>query len=265
MEIEETIMTETGSKADATGSVFRRWLPIIVIGLVMGIGFWQGWHEQLSLSSLIRNRMDLTAFVSDNIALALIAYVAIYVASVSLSFPGASFITIAGGFMFGWALGGVATAMAATIGASIIFLAAKTSFGASLRAKAGPTLNRLADGFKENAFHYLLFLRLTPVFPFWLVNIAPALFDVRLRTYAVATFIGILPGTFAFSFIGAGLDSVIAAQEKANPGCGSAGTCEVDIGALITPELLAAFAGLGVLAIIPVVVKKLRAGKSSSR
>ncbi|MEP3278084.1 MAG: TVP38/TMEM64 family protein [Stappiaceae bacterium] len=258
-------MTETGSKTDAPGVILRRWLPIIVIGLVMGLGFWQGWYEQLSLSSLIRNRMDLSAFVSDNIFLALIAYMAIYISAVSLSFPGASFITIAGGFMFGWALGGVVTALAATAGASIIFLAAKTSFGESLRAKAGPAINRLADGFKENAFHYLLFLRLTPVFPFWLVNIAPALFDVRLRTYSIATFIGILPGTFAFSFIGAGLDSVIEAQEKANPGCGSAGTCEVDIGALITPELLAAFAGLGILSIIPVVIKKLRLRKTSGQ
>ena len=237
---------------------FKRWIPIIIIFLIMGIGFWQGWHEHISLSSLIRQRTQLAGIVSENLVLAILIYVCIYIGTVTFSFPGASFLTITGGFLFGWHLGGIFTAFAATCGASFIFLAAKTSFGKVLREKAGPQLNRFADGFQKNAFNYLLFLRLVPVFPFWFVNIAPALFNVKLGVYIVATSIGILPGTFVYSYIGAGLESVIVAQERSNPGCSEQGTCEIEINALVTPELIVAIAGLGVLAIVPVLIQKIR-------
>jgi uncharacterized membrane protein YdjX (TVP38/TMEM64 family) len=163
-----------------------------------------------------------------------------------------------GGFLFGWVMGGSLTAVAATAGAAVIFLAARTSIGSALRERAGPLVNRMARGFREDAFNYLLFLRLAPVFPFWLVNIAPALFDMRLRPYVVATFVGILPGTYAYAFIGSGLDSVVAAQEAADPGCAAAGTCTVEVSALVTRELVLSFVALAVAALIPVLVRKLR-------
>lgn len=109
-----------------------------------------------------------------------------------------------------------------------------------------------------------MFLRLAPIFPFWLVNIAPALFDMRLRPYVVATFVGILPGTYAYAFIGTGLDSVIAAQEAANPGCAAAGTCHIEVSALVTGELVAAFVALAVAALVPVAVRRLRARKAGA-
>ena len=242
---------------------FKRWIPIIIIFLIMGIGFWQGWHEYISLSSLIRHRAQLAGIVSENFVLAILIYVCIYIGTVAFSFPGASFLTISGGFLFGWHIGGIFTVLAATCGASIIFLAAKTSFGKVLREKAGPQLNRFSDGFQQNAFNYLLFLRLVPVFPFWFVNIAPALFNIKLGVYIVATIIGILPGTFVYSYIGAGLDSVIVAQERSNPGCSEQGTCGIDINSLVTPELIIAIAGLGVLAIVPVIIQKIRNRKST--
>ena len=179
-------------------------------------------------------------------------------------FRGASFLTIAGGFLFGWLLAGVATVIAATLGATVVFLAARSSLGTALKARAGPFLARLSSGFRENAMSYLLFLRLTPIFPFWLVNIAPAIFHVPVGTYVFSTLVGIIPGTFAFAFIGSGLDSVIAAQEAANPGCAAAGSCEVDIGAFVTPELLAAFFVLGFASLIPVVLKRLRKKRAST-
>lgn len=240
---------------------WRRWAPLIAIAAITALGYAFGWHDYLSLSVLIRERQALGDFVSANLLVAALAYVALYIAAVALSFPGASLITIIGGFLFGWALGGMLTAVGATAGAALIFLAARTSLGATLKAQAGPFLNRLAAGFREDAFHYLLFLRLAPVFPFWLVNIAPALFDMRLRPYLVATFFGILPGTFAYAFIGAGLDSVIAAQEAADPGCAAAGTCSIELSALITRDIVLAFAALGLAALIPVVVKKWRKRK----
>ena len=151
----------------------------------------------------------------------------------------------------------------ATIGATLIFLAARTALGEPLLRWAGPRANQLAQRFRADAFSYLLFLRLVPVFPFWLVNLAPAVVGVRLGTFVLATALGIIPGTFAYALVGGGLDSVIAAQEAAYRACLAAGRpdCRLDfaMSALVTPQLLAAFVALGVVALIPVAVRKWRA------
>jgi uncharacterized membrane protein YdjX (TVP38/TMEM64 family) len=153
--------------------------------------------------------------------------------------------------------------IAATIGATLIFLVAKSSLGEALAAKAGPWIAKLKDGFQENALSYLLFLRLVPAFPFWLVNLAPALLGVPLGTYVLGTLLGIIPGTAAFSIAGAGLGSVVEAQNQIYKACvekngaNAATMCDyrIDTSALVTRELLIAFAVLGVVALIPVVLK----------
>ncbi|WP_293724009.1 TVP38/TMEM64 family protein [Stappia sp.] len=238
--------------------MMRRFLPLAGLAGVMLAVYLSGGHAFLSLSNLIRQRAALAALVEANLLLACATFAVVYVVAVALSFPGASLLTIMGGFLFGWLLGGTLTAVSATLGATVVFLIARTSLGSALRGEAGPFLTRMADGFRKDGFHYLLFLRLAPVFPFWLVNIAPALFDMRLRPYLVATFVGILPGTYAYAFIGTGLDSVIAAQEAADPGCAAAGTCHIEVSALVTGELVAAFAVLALAALVPVVVRRLR-------
>ncbi|GAB4229606.1 MAG: hypothetical protein Kow0032_10890 [Methyloligellaceae bacterium] len=250
--------------AQARG-VVRRFLPLAVLALVAVIVISQGWHHYLSLEHIAANRDLLKGYIQSNYALTLMGYMAVYIVTIALSLPGGVFLTLLGGFLFGWLVGGLATIVAATIGATIIFLIAKTSFGEPLAARAGPWLGKLRKGFQEDALSYLLFLRLVPVFPFWLVNLAPALLGVRLPTYVLGTFIGIIPGTFAFSFAGVGLDSVIEAQRRAfeackaaNPGAADACKFSLDPGALVTKELLIAFALLGVVALIPVVLKKLR-------
>ncbi|WP_417687974.1 TVP38/TMEM64 family protein [Roseibium sp.] len=240
------------------GNTVRRWVPVALILGAMAFAWFMGWHEQLTLSGLIRNRIALSGFVDSNLALAVGGYVGLYILAVALSFPGASFLTIAGGLLFGWLVSATATVVGATLGATLIFLIARSSFGELLTGRAGPFVSGLAKGFRENALSYLLFLRLTPVFPFWLVNIAPAIVGVPLGTYVLATFIGIVPGTFAFAVIGSGLDSVIAAQEAANPGCAEVGTCELEVGALLTQELIVAFFALGIASLIPVALKKFR-------
>lgn len=241
-----------------TRPAWRRWLPLVVLLALMGLGFALGWHRYLSLSELIRNREVLVEVVERHQIAAALAFCALYVAAVALSFPGASLLTMAGGLLFGALAAGVMTAFSATLGAVLIFLIARSSLGHALKERAGPMMERLATGLREDAFNYLLFLRLTPIFPFWLVNVAPALVDVPLRIYVLATFVGILPGTFAYAFLGSGLDSLIAAQEAASPGCAAKGTCEIDPSALITREMIAAFVLLGIVSLIPVVAKKLR-------
>jgi len=240
---------------------FRRWLAPLIIISFMALAYGLGLHKYFSLQSLAENREILREFTAKNLAVAVLAYVVIYAAAVSLSIPGAVVLTIAGGFLFGWLVGGLATVTAATLGATVVFQIAKSAFGDALAKRAGPNLTKLKDGFAADAFNYLLFLRLVPAFPFWLVNIAPALANVKLRTFAAATFLGIIPGTFAFAFVGEGLDSIIATQAQSNAACvAEKGTdnCpfNLTLSGLITTELLLAFAALGVVALIPVALRK---------
>lgn len=247
-------------KNNKTAGKLKRWLPLIAIAAFMIFAFSMGWHRALSISALIENRESLASFVGKNFALTLLAYSALYVVIVVLSLPGASILSISGGFLFGWLVSGSITIFAATAGATLLFLAVTTSFGAALREKAGPWIGRLKAGFEKDAFNYLLFLRLVPAFPFWLVNLAPAMLGIRISTYVTATLIGIIPGSFAFAFVGAGLDSVIEAQKAANADCIDNSACAIEIstGDLITTEILAALAALSVLALIPVILKRLR-------
>ncbi len=249
-----------GSSAPA----WRRWLPLIVIAALMALAFAMGWHHYLTFKTIGTNYQALQDFIAANLAAALLIYILIYATVVALSLPGGLVMTVTGGLLFGWLAGGLATLVGATAGATLIFLIAKSSLGEALAAKAGPWLGRLRDGFKENALSYLLFLRLVPIFPFWLVNLAPALLGVPLGTYVIGTAIGIIPGTFAFSVAGSGLGSVVEAQNQIYADCLAKGgpdpeaSCPytIDTSALVTPQLLVAFALLGVVALIPVVYKR---------
>jgi len=254
--------SEKGS-AKPTGGI-SRYLPLLGLGAVAALVVSQGWHKYLSLEVIAQNHDALTSYISANLFLALLAYTAIYIGVVALSLPGGAALTLAGGLLFGWKIAGPTTIIAATIGATILFVIAKTALGETLAARAGPWLSKLRDGFKENALSYLLFLRLVPAFPFWLVNLAPALLGVPFGTYVAGTFFGIIPGTMAFSFLGAGFGSVIEAQKQSYADClaaqspNAAGECQftLDTSALVTTELLLAFAALGVVALIPVLIKK---------
>ena len=261
---------ETGAaRPPGVGAHAKRWAPLLILLGGIAAVYASGLHEYLSLTAIADNRDALMAFVAGNAVVAAAIYVLIYIVAVAFSLPGAALLTILGGFLFGWLPGGIFTVIAATIGAVAVFLAAKTSLGDALASRAGPWMEKLSGGFRQDAFHYMLFLRLVPVFPFWLVNIAPALAGVGLGTYALTTLIGIIPGTFAFSILGSGLDSIIIEQKAVYQSCiaqNGADNCEfaLDAGALVTPQLLAAFAALGVVAVIPVIIKKLRRRKTAA-
>jgi uncharacterized membrane protein YdjX (TVP38/TMEM64 family) len=247
-----------------TTPLWRRLAGPVALLVLLALGYAGGLHHYLTLTSIAENRAALATYTQDHLALSLLAFIAIYTVAVAVSFPGASILTILAGLLFGWLIGGMAAIIAATVGATIVFQIAKSSFGDVLAKKAGPFLSKISAGFADDAFNYLLFLRLVPAFPFWLVNIAPALANVKLRTFAIATFIGIIPGTFAFAFVGAGLDSIITSQQAAHAQCiaqKSLAECpyELSVSSLITPQLLLAFAALGVVALIPVALKKWKA------
>jgi len=139
---------------------------------------------------------------------------------------------------------------------------ARSALGEPLLKRAGPRAVKLAEGFREDALSYLVFLRLVPAFPFFLVNLVPAFAGVRLGTFVLATALGVIPGAVAYAFAGTGLDSVIAAQKNAYDACIAAGRagCHLAFDAkdILTPELIGALIALGLLALLPVVVKRLR-------
>jgi uncharacterized membrane protein YdjX (TVP38/TMEM64 family) len=243
-----------------------RWAPLGVLILLIVLAYSFGWHTYLSLENIANNHIILENYVKEHLLLALLIYVLVYIAVVALSLPVASFISIAGGFVFGWFLSGSVTIVAATIGAVIVFQIVKTSLGAFMAERAGPFVQKLSDGFSKDAFNYLLFLRLVPAFPFFAVNAVAGLARVKLRTFAIATFLGIIPGAYAFAWLGRGLGSVIDAQIAKHDTCVAKdgfNNCpfELSVSALVTPELIAAFCALGLVALIPVGLKKWNASK----
>ena len=217
----------------------------------------------LSLEALIRHRMAIAAFVHAHRVLSVLIYIMTYTAAVAVSLPGAVFLTVTGGFLFGLMLGAAAAVVGATAGATLIFLIARTALGEPLLRHAGPRAAQLAQGFREDAFSYLLFLRLVPAFPFFLVNLVPAFAGVRLTPFIAATALGVIPAAFVYAFAGTGLDSIIAAQEMANHDCLAAGRSDChlvfDARDILTPQLIGALIALGLLALVPVLVKRLRA------
>ena len=277
----------TPAAAAAPRSAIRRWLPVIVLAAAMGLSFAMGWHRYLSFKTIGLNYEALRGLIDANLPLALLGFIAAYVAVVALSLPGALIMTLSGGLLFGWKLGAPATIVGATLGASIIFLIARGVIGpgasprsqdpsrrdsALVRVLSGgmrretldAMLARLRDGFRENALSYLLFLRLVPAFPFVIVNLAAAALGVPLRSYLIGTFFGIMPASTAYSFAGSALGSTIANQNAAYRACLTGrpeGSCtySIDTSALVSRELILAFALLGVVALIPVVIKKWRA------
>lgn len=242
----------------------RRWLPLIVLaGLVLG-AYAFGLQKYLSLEVIAANRDFLNSYVATHLATSLLIFGAVYITVVALSLPGAAILSIVGGFVFGWALSAPVTILAATIGAIVVFQIVKTSLGATLAEKAGPFVQRLSSGFAKDAFNYLLFLRLVPAFPFFIVNVVAGVCRVPLKTFAIATFLGIIPGSFVFAWLGRGLGSAIDAQSLAHNVCvAEKGTTNcpfaLSVTSLITPQLLLAFAALGVVSLIPVLHKKWKA------
>lgn len=227
----------------------KRIVPLIVLLLLIGAAVASGLDRYLTLDALRDNRAALLDAVMRYGLWAAIGFVLAYAAVVALSLPGATIMTLAGGFLFGVPLGASLTVIGATLGATALFIIARSAVGDALRQRAGPFLGRMAEGFGRNAFNYLLFLRLVPAFPFWAVNLAPALLGMRLVPYIIATAIGIIPGTVVFSAFGASLGQVFDAGG------------DVHLKDVLSPTLIAALAGLGVLALLPVFLKRGRAGK----
>jgi uncharacterized membrane protein YdjX (TVP38/TMEM64 family) len=217
---------------------------LFVAGLAAFFGL--GLHEYLTFDQLKQHRGELTAFVTAMPVQAAVLFVAMYAAATALSVPGATVLTLTGGFLFGVWQGTAAVVAGATIGAVAIFLAARFLLADVLRAKAGPWLAKMEAGFRQDAVSYMMVLRLVPGFPFFVVNLVPAFLGVSLRTFTLTTFFGIMPGTFVFASIGAGLGSIFDQAEA------------FTLKGALTPQIITALVGLAVLSLLPVVYKRIK-------
>ena len=226
-------------------------LPIIVIIVVAVLGAYF-LRDYLTFDALAENRERLIAFRDVNFLLTAVVFIAIYTIVVAFSLPGALIMTLAGGFMFATFPGFLFNVIAATTGASGIFIAARWGFGKQLGAKLEGSegiAKKIKDGINENQWSMLFLIRLVPAVPFFIANLIPAFLEVPLRRFVVSTFFGIIPGSVVYTSVGAGLGEVFANGETPN------------LGIIFEPHILLPIVGLCVLAVLPIIIKSVRGNK----
>ena len=221
---------------------FKKFLPISLILLVSILVWYSNLYKYFNFETLKMYQKSTEIFVDNNLILSILIYSILYILIVGFSLPIATFMTLLGGFFFGQWLGSSFTVLSATVGASILFLSAKMASEDFISKKAGGFLKKMQGGFKDNAFSYLLTLRLIPIFPFLIINLACAFFQIPLRTFFWATLIGIIPGTFIYVSMGVALKEVIQKEDfQAN--------------IILEPKIFLALIGLGLLSLFPIVYK----------
>jgi uncharacterized membrane protein YdjX (TVP38/TMEM64 family) len=230
-------------------TLLRRFGPLVVL---VGLFVWalaSGVAGHLSLEELRARGEGLQAFAREKPLLSALIYVCVYVATVSISLPGALILSLSGGFLFGPIAGGALAVTGATGGSTVVFLVCRTAAGDFLRRWDNPLLLRIERGFEANAFSYLLTLRLIPAFPLLLVNVASGLMAIPVRTFLAASFLGMIPSSFVYAGIGAGLGHVFA---QGGP---------VSLETLLSPRIYVPIIGMGVLAFLPPLWRYWRRGR----
>ncbi len=236
-------------------SSFGRYAPLAVIAVIAIIGAF-ALRDYLSFDALRDNREALIAFRDNNFVLTVGVFVTVYVLIVTFSLPGALVATLTGGFLFGTFFGAAVNVTAATLGATLIFLAAQFGFGDKLKARMDASdgvVSRIKNGLDENQWSMLFFIRLVPAVPFFVANLIPAFLGVPLRRFMISTFIGIIPGSLVYSSVGAGLGEVFEKGENPN------------LGIIFEPHILLPILGLCALSVLPVVIKALSGKKDLSK
>jgi uncharacterized membrane protein YdjX (TVP38/TMEM64 family) len=219
-------------------TMLARFWPLLVLAGLVAVAWASGATRLLSFEALGQHRAALDAWVAARPVLAAGAYVLAYVAVVALSLPGGAVMTLAGGLLFGAWLGTALAVVGATIGACLLFLAARSALAPLVAGRAAGLVDRIRPGLERDGFFYLLTLRLIPVVPFWLANLAPALAGMPFGAYAAATAIGIIPATAVFSGIGAGLGDILAAGGRP------------ELGIILSPPILLPLLGLAGLSLL---------------
>ncbi|MDE1937948.1 MAG: TVP38/TMEM64 family protein [Alphaproteobacteria bacterium] len=239
-------LRENRTSKEVPTNWFRVLLLPGLIALALAAVFGLHIERYLSFEALAENRAWLLAQVARNAIIAALSFGFVYVLATTLSLPGSSILTMGAGFLFGLYWGSVIAVTAATVGATLLFLVARTSLGEFTRRRTQSALSKLQEGFAKDALSYLLFLRLVPAFPFWLINLAAAFLDVRLRTFVLGTFLGIIPGAVVYASVGNGLGAILDHGQKP------------DLGIILTPPILIPMLALAGLSLIPIAYRRWR-------
>lgn len=229
----------------------KKYIPIIVILILFLIVYFSGILDFLSFDTLKVYRQRLLAFVDQYFIFSALIYIFVYILVVTTSIPAASFFTVLGGFLFPQPLSTLFVVISATTGATLLFLAAKTAFRDFFKEKIKGFVKKMEKGVQENPASYMLFLRFVPIFPFWLVNLAPAFLGIPLWTYIWTTFIGIIPGSFVYTQAGAGLGAIFDTNQS------------FSLNAVFNWQMRIALICLAIFSLMPVAIKKIRKKKSS--
>lgn len=224
--------------------LLRRLVPVVVLVAALAAIWRSGLPDQLTWSGLGRNQALLAGWVATHPLLSRICYVGIYTLSTALSLPQAALLTIAGGLLFGAIAGTALATTGGTAGATILFLIARSALGEPLSRRGGQTVANLRAALAGDGFSYLLAIRLLPLFPFWVVNLAASVSGMRLRSYVLATAIGVIPATFVFASVGSGVGDVLAAGGTPN------------LSVIFSLPVFGPLVGLAVLSLLPVAWKK---------
>lgn len=215
---------------------------IFIIGLrLSGIG------KVLTLENLKNNADSLKSLAEEKGAMMIGLYIFIYIAVVALSVPGATIITITGGFLFGAFMGTIYTNVGASTGAVLVFLSSRYLIGNSIQKKYEHQLKRFNREIKKHGAGYLLTLRFIPLFPFFLINLLAGISNIRLRTFVWTTVVGIIPGSFVYAFAGSSLGTLNSVND------------------IFSMRILIAFVLLGLFALIPIMFKKYHSKKEKNR
>ncbi|MFT6452064.1 MAG: putative membrane protein YdjX (TVP38/TMEM64 family) [Halocynthiibacter sp.] len=222
-----------------------RYAPLIGIGVVALIGAFV-LRDYLSFEALSANREALIAQRDAHFVATVIGFIALYTVIVAFSLPGATIMTLAGGFLFATFPGALFNIMGATLGATALFLAARMGLGARLSAKMDAShgmVHRIKEGIDQNQWSFLFLIRLVPAVPFFVANLIPALVGVPLSRFVISTALGIVPGAVVYTSVGAGLGEVFARGESPN------------LGIIFEPHILLPLLGLAGLAALPILIK----------
>ena len=224
----------------------QRYGLLIVLVVLVVVAVLSGATDRVSLGELKARREELVAFVDAHWLASITIFAVLYTVVVALSLPLALVLTLTGGFLFGPIIGALLSVSSATLGSTVFFLACRTAFGDTLAKRAGPTVNKLAAGFRRDAFSYLFTLRILPVAPLLLINIAAGLARVKVGTFMLASLIGMAPGSFVYSFLGSGLGAVFERGDEPN------------LSIIAEPRILLPLIGLAILALLPAIVRLFR-------
>lgn len=220
---------------------YKKYLPIFVLILASIVIYFAGFNHYFTLANLKMHQAELDALMGKEYTLFVLLFCLTYILVVSFSLPAATFMTIACGFLFGIYVGTCITVISATIGATIIFLSARLASD-TLAQKVGNWAAKMQEGFQKNATSYLLTLRLVPLFPFVVVNLVAAFFQVPIRVFVLTTLFGIIPGSITYVYLGSTLRYITNFDT-------------IDVRTLIDPHILLAFTLLGLLSLLPVFYK----------